>query len=599
MTPACTFRVRYNIDTTFYLFDTHECSFYFIVSNHDSTELVLNSPIKLLDTRNLEENGEWEVANFAENIDEGKDENIEQLTIPMLRASFTLKRRPLSALINSMAPSLLLCILYILTCWVRSDSGERLSVVVTLYLAFVFSTTSLMDKIPNNSLKMPVLSFFILTVNIINALCVTWSIFVVHLAKADIIKRKLPTILTKMVMKNKRISMSKIRKKVKPVIEIEQAAKVQDITGKDLNDEKEEDRVIDYDNVDGISGLELSSVNLTQYVKSIESLDISSGELLITGYFEIKWTDEMLTWDRALYGGREKMQLPKDKYWKPEISLTDGPANEDTSIYGSGFYPAWATYKGLVMIIAAGSYKTKCIVDTQFYPFDMHSCYFQFIVSNHDSTELVISSPSPDIHLSDFKENGEWEVKSTDTNVMLVKEKNIDSVGIPMYKSSFLLKRRSKFEMINSLTPIMFMLFLNIATCFVRPESGERTTFAITLYLALVFAATALTETIPRNSLKIPVISYQLLTVNLINTVGVLWSIFIVNCASKSAADRYLPNFLLRMIMKRRKKSKNNVKMITVEESVVSILPVEGTDIRNSDTTSQKEEVCNEPRLLT
>jgi hypothetical protein len=67
-----------------------------------------------------------------------------------------------------------------------------------------------MDKIPNNSLMMPVLSFFILIVNIINALCVTWSIFVVHLAKADIIKRKLPTILTKMVMKNKRISMSKI-----------------------------------------------------------------------------------------------------------------------------------------------------------------------------------------------------------------------------------------------------------------------------------------------------------------------------------------------------------------------------------------------------
>ncbi|XP_060586961.1 neuronal acetylcholine receptor subunit alpha-6-like [Ruditapes philippinarum] len=300
----------------------------------------------------------------------------------------------------------------------------------------------------------------------------------------------------------------------------------------------------------------------------------------------------MLTWDPALFGGREKIQLPKDKYWKPEISLTDGPANEDTSIYGSGFYPAWATYQGIVMIIAAGSYKTKCIVDTTFYPYDMHSCYFQFIVSNYDSTELMISSPSPDIHFSDFKENGEWEVKSTDTNVMLVKEKNIDSVGIPMYQSSFLLKRRSKFEMINSLTPIMFMLFLNIATCFVRPESGERTTFAITLYLALVFAATSLTETIPRNSLKMPMISYQLLSVNIINTVGVLWSIFIVNCASKSVAHRYLPNFLLRMITKRRHKSKNNIKMVPVENSVVSILPVEGTDISDG----QKEEVCNEPQ---
>ncbi|XP_060576780.1 neuronal acetylcholine receptor subunit alpha-6-like [Ruditapes philippinarum] len=260
MTPACTFKVRCNIDTTFYPFDTHECSFYFIVSNHDSTELVLNSPTKLLDTRNLEENGEWEVENFAENIDEGKDEKIERLTIPMLRASFTLKRRPLSALINSMAPSLLLCILNIMTCWVRPDSGERLSVVVTLYLAFVVTTTSLMDTVPNNSLKMPVISFFILTINVINAVCVTWSIFVVHLAKVDIIRRKLPSILTKMVMKNKRISMSKIRNKIKPVIEMEQATKVQNITGKDVNEEKEEERGGNYDHEDGISGLELSSI---------------------------------------------------------------------------------------------------------------------------------------------------------------------------------------------------------------------------------------------------------------------------------------------------------------------------------------------------
>jgi hypothetical protein len=93
-----------------------------------------------------------------------------------------------------------------------------------------------------------------------------------------------------------------------------------------------------------------------------------------------------------------------------------------------------------------------------------------------------------------------------------------------------------------------------------------------------------------------PMISYQLLTVNLINTVGVLWSIFIVNYASKSAADRYLPNFVLRMIMKRRKKSKNNSTMIPVEESVVSILPVESTDISDGDTTPQKEEVSNEPQ---
>jgi hypothetical protein len=35
------------------------------------------------------------------------------------------------------------------------------------------------------------------------------------------------------------------------------------------------------------------------------------------------------------------------------------------------------------------------------------------------------------------------------------------------------------------------MSCLNMATCYVRPDSGERLSFAITLYLSLVLSATA------------------------------------------------------------------------------------------------------------
>ena len=274
----------------------------------------------------------------------------------------------------------------------------------------------------------------------------------------------------------------------------------------------------------------------------------------------------MLTWDPALYGGRSRIQLPKGKYWKPNLYLTNGQANEESSIYSSGFAPAWLTYQGSVLIIPAGNYWTKCDIETTFYPMDMHMCNFQF-VSDYDSTELILHSPSSDINFSDYNNNGEWEIKKVSTEIRILKQINIKNVTIPMFQCSISLKRRAMFEWINSLSPISLMFLLNVATCYVRPDSGERIAFAITLYLSFVFAATALIDRIPNNSLKMPILSYQHLVIIFMNTVGVLWSIYIVHCASKPVVHPGIPNLLLKMILKQREKNKNNTNCFPVNKS--------------------------------
>ena len=276
-------------------------------------------------------------------------------------------------------------------------------------------------------------------------------------------------------------------------------------------------------------------------------------------------------WNPALTGGKTRIMLPEGKYWKPDLHLINGPANEESSIYGSGFFPAWVTHQGLVRIIPAGSYKTKCNVDTTLYPYDIHKCYFKFMVSNHDSTELTLQSPTSEIQLIDIHENGEWEVKESDAKILHVGKKNIDNITIPMFQSSFSLTRRPTFECVNSFTPLTLMSCLNIATCFVRPDSGERLTFAITLYLSLVFTSTAVSEKIPKSSLKMPYFSYQVLMINCINTVGVLWSIYIVHVASKQKLQ-HVPKFLLSLVKK--KKQKNiNIKTANTNSRLSIVLP--------------------------
>ena len=301
----------------------------------------------------------------------------------------------------------------------------------------------------------------------------------------------------------------------------------------------------------------------------------------------------MLTWNPALYGGKNQIMLPKEKYWKPDFSLTNGPANEVYSIYGSGFAPAWVNSQGMVRIIPAGSYKTKCNVDTTFYPYDMHTCKFQFVVSNHDATEILVSSPSTGIHFSDLKEHGEWEIKKTYTEVLLIKDERIDDITIPMFLSSFSLKRRPAFELVNSFSPLTLMSSLNIATCFVRPSSGERLTFTITLYLSLVLATSATINRIPVNSLKMSYLSYQLLALNCVNTVGVLWSIYMVHCTSSEPVEQqHLPKFLLTVVLKKRKqRNKFCVAHVPVDKTRQhSVKSFEQAEIDVDDNIKQKEE---------
>ncbi|XP_060576776.1 neuronal acetylcholine receptor subunit alpha-3-like [Ruditapes philippinarum] len=292
-------------------------------------------------------------------------------------------------------------------------------------------------------------------------------------------------------------------------------------------------------------------VNFTKYLKSVEYFDITTGEALISAFFEISWKDEYLTWDPSRYGGKESIQLPKGRFWKPEFELMNGRRSDAFSIYSNGVFPAWVEYNGDAIMVFGGTYDTRCNVDAMLYSLDIHHCNINIIVSNHGANDLIIHSPSS--NTDDLEENDEWVIESSDAAVTLIQEKRIGKVFVPMVRISLTLRRRPAFILININTPLMLMSCLNMATCYVRPDSGERLSFAITLYLSLVLSATAAIEKIPNNSLRVPCMSYEVLFINIFNTIGVAWSIFIVNLASINVIDqRKIPSLILNMVLKRR-----------------------------------------------
>jgi hypothetical protein len=317
--------------------------------------------------------------------------------------------------------------------------------------------------------------------------------------------------------------------------------------------------------------------------------------VLITGCFEIIWRDEYLTWDPFQYSGKRIIQLPKGKIWKPEVVLTKQSVNVESSVYSSGAFTPWLSYNGDVILIHIGTYQTRCEVDTTLYPFDIHQCHFQFIVSNHRIEELIIQLPTANINTKQLQENGEWYIENTNAAVLHIQEERFEHISVPMVDVSFTVKRRPTFIVNNIYIPIILMSSLNLATCYVRPDSGERLSVAVTLYLSLVFATTAAIGKIPNNSLKMPYMSYEILMINLINTIGVGWSIFIVHLANVKRVDtKRIPSFILKVVMKRRNLS---ICSITEPESVTDDVLASLTcddEVNEKAVDSSKPVICND-----
>lgn len=307
-------------------------------------------------------------------------------------------------------------------------------------------------------------------------------------------------------------------------------------------------------------------VNFTQYMNNIESFDIATGELLVSGFFEVIWRDELLTWDPAVFGGKQIIPLPKEMVWKPELSPSDVHDYQGDLISSSAFCIGWLTYQGIVVAAPAGNFKTTCIVDTTSFPFDKHECAFQFFVYNHDASEIMLLSPSGGLIIDSLKENGEWMVQNTKVTINILNAETIETLSITMLEASFTLKRRPSFEIINTFAHFFLMIFLNTLTCFIRPDSGERLSFAVTLYLSLAFASSEVIGRFPNNSLKMPYVSYEMLIINIINTATVAWSIFIVLLAGRQASELYpLPMFLIKYVIEKRKTKARASKNISPE----------------------------------
>ncbi|XP_052788255.1 neuronal acetylcholine receptor subunit alpha-9-like [Mya arenaria] len=155
-------------------------------------------------------------------------------------------------------------------------------------------------------------------------------------------------------------------------------------------------------------------------------------------------------------------------------------------------------------------------MDITYFPYDQQTCNLHFQTWSYSRDQVNILSDVDSIVCSDFQENSNWDVVNTSL-----------SIGVDTYEAtiSFTLtiKRKPQYFILTVILPITMLAFLNICVFMLPCESGEKASYAMTVFLAFAVFLTIVSSTLPQNSDSIAIIS-KFLIIQTVTSTLITWA---------------------------------------------------------------------------
>ncbi|XP_076084468.1 acetylcholine receptor subunit delta-like [Mytilus galloprovincialis] len=298
-------------------------------------------------------------------------------------------------------------------------------------------------------------------------------------------------------------------------------------------------------------------INFNLY--GITDVDEIEQKLTTTGWLEITWQDDLLTWTPASYNEVEKLYLPQGNIWKPDVSLQNGFSELEE--LGSKFIQVYVHNSGFIMWRPFQVFETKCDMNSKYFPFDEQKCHLIFVSWSHASDDITLTQSSNGIELSEeLNGHGEWEITSSSAT------SDLDGF-ISRVKFTIVIKRKPLYMIMNIILPIILLALLDIFTFKIPADTGERLGYTITVWLSFAVFLTIVSDSLPKTSDSVPIVSIYIIIQLLMGTLIVLISTveagFVANPESVPVYN------ILRFIALRLRR--NNVK--SSEDMVMKINP--------------------------
>ena len=252
------------------------------------------------------------------------------------------------------------------------------------------------------------------------------------------------------------------------------------------------------------SKLQPTFVNTKLLLISMSGLDEPSGTLSVVARIRMSWTDDRMVWNASDYADIQEIVVPDDIVWVPKLML----ANPVRKLYVASLETHTVRYRndGAAEMEIAEFLETACDIDVTHFPFDRQVCSINFVTTSGSfgrEVELHVSDNT--INLDLYSPHGVWNMYNTHATDLTVYG-NYLGVKYEVY-----LERNAAFVVINLFFPVIILVFLNCIVFQLPADSGERIGYSLTCLLALAVYLTLVSDSLPKLSTPLPVLSIILL----------------------------------------------------------------------------------------
>ncbi|XP_076336496.1 nicotinic acetylcholine receptor alpha4 isoform X1 [Tachypleus tridentatus] len=291
-------------------------------------------------------------------------------------------------------------------------------------------------------------------------------------------------------------------------------------------------------------------------LKLSQLIEVNLKEQIMTTnvWVEQYWEDYKLRWDPREYGGVDMLHVPSDHIWRPDIVLYN---NADGNFEVTLTTKAQVNYRGLIEWKPPAIYKSSCIIDVEYFPFDKQTCVMKFGSWTYDGFKVDLRHKGEiqgtnrveiGIDLSEFYLSVEWDV----LEVPAVRhEKYYTCCEEPYIDITFniSMRRKTLFYTVNLIIPCMGISFLTVLVFYLPSDSGEKVTLSISILLALTVFFLLLAEIIPPTSLTVPLLGKYLLFTMILVTLSICVTVVVLNVHFRTRSTHRMKPWVKRVFM--------------------------------------------------
>lgn len=185
------------------------------------------------------------------------------------------------------------------------------------------------------------------------------------------------------------------------------------------------------------------------------------------------------------------------------------------------------THKAIILFSIFQLLKATCDIDISYFPFDTQTCQLKFTAWSYSKSFVRLVTSKEDkviISESDFSPNPMWTLVDS-----YASEAALDA----SVTYTLILERRPLYYVINVILPIIMLSVVSIFVFLLPVKSGERASFAMTVFLSMAVFLTIVTSELPKNSSTASLLGIYLITMISLSTFITILSVFEIRLVAR------------------------------------------------------------------